>query len=341
MRDLALLAICASALLSASPASAQDDISVKWRAYGQFTAERTDGDDAVEFGTERLRPRVVVESGRFSGLAQFDFAVSNLGDAQPGLMSNVVMDAHVDYRFASGGRLRFGQYKTPLGMDFNTPAHLLDLTKRGMEYGLTLNRDIGLMYTGNPGGRHFSYDVGLFNPPGRSAATQYEDSQVGQDDAAVARLRFDDGPWHAEAATGKAAHAGGPGSGDYDVQDLAVHYAAERWFAKFEWIEGDAVRGQAGRTERVYFVHGSYALSPSLSLVARHYEGRSDVAGNGTDLANTYLGVTWWPAKTGRFQSRLQVNYVRTGGDTASYTGVRGFRDDAIFAQFQLYVESK
>lgn len=74
--------------------------------------------------------------------------------------------------------MRFGQHKTPLGMDFNTPAYLLDITKRGMGLGLTRNRDFGLMYSGNLGKRHLSYDLGVSNPPGRSQATQYEDSQA-------------------------------------------------------------------------------------------------------------------------------------------------------------------
>jgi hypothetical protein len=118
-----------------------------------------------------------------------------------------------------------------------------------------------------------------------------------------------------------------------------VSWSLNRWNVKAEWIEGRDVRGLAGWTERVYFVHGGYRLRPSLEVVARLYNGKSTVAGATTDLTNSYLGVTAHIVETGRFDGRLQVNYVAAGGDETRYSGVSGYRDDAILIQFQIYAE--
>jgi hypothetical protein len=73
--------------------------------------------------------------------------------------------------------------------------------------------------------------------------------------------------------------------------------------------------------------------------VARHYEGESSIGGSTTDLRNNYLGVSWRVYETPRMNGRLQVNYVLAGGDELAYTGVRGYRDDAVLVQFQFYAD--
>jgi len=52
--------------------------------------------------------------------------------------------------------------------------------------------------------------------------------------------------------------------------------------------------------------------------------------------------MTWWRAGLARFvPRRLQINYVHARGDELGYTRVHGLRGHAIFAQFQLCVESE
>jgi hypothetical protein len=235
--------------------------------------------------------------------------------------------------------LRFGQFKTPLGMDFNMSGHLLDLTKRGMEAGLVFNRDLGVMLNGQRGTSGFGYDIGVFNPPGRSGATSYLASQRGDDNAVVGRLRYDAAAWHAEVAYGESSAAGGPGTATYESTDAGFRYNGSNWNAKIEWIEGRGVRGDAGREETVYYLHGGYTVTPVMELVARHYSGRSDLAGTTTRLANTFLGVSARLFASARSNGRLQVNYVFAGADTGQYSGVSGYRDDSLLVQFQVYVE--
>jgi len=224
-------------------------------------------------------------------------------------------------------------------MDFNISTRSLDITKRGLDAGLVLNRDIGLMASGRGIGRGFGYDIGYFNIAGRSGATTYTDAQEGEDNAYAGRLHYDMGAWHAELAYGATPDAGGPGTADYEVRDFGIRYGSGDWTVKGEWIDGSNVRGDLSRDENVYYLHGGYQLNEDVEIVARHYEGESRIAGSKTGLSNTYLGVTWHAYRTPRIDGRLQVNYVLAGGDELAYTGVRGYRDDAVLVQFQFYVD--
>jgi hypothetical protein len=314
-------------------------VDVTWMSFAQLTAEHADGDGGVEFGRDRVRVKAEATAGRVTGGGVLDFGVRNLDANPPGTFANVVADLYVNYRPAEGHLLRIGQFKTPLGMDFNMPGHELDLTKRGMEAALVLNRDIGLMLAGRLGDTAFGYDVGVFNPPGRSGATRYEAGQVGDENAAVGRIRYDAAPWHAELAYGESGAAGGSGSAPYEIIDAGLRYQGSNWNAKVEWLEGNGVHGVAGRAEAVYYVHGGYRLSPKLEVVARHYVGRSDDAGAVTRLTNTFLGATLQVFSTPRMNGRLQANYVLAGAHEAAYGGVGGYRGDTLLVQLQVYVE--
>jgi hypothetical protein len=322
---------------STLPVIAQDKPSFRWQAYGQLTAERTDGvDDTFVFDTERLRARLQLDTAKLTTVAQFDFAVNEPSARRPGALTNSILDLNVAYRFAARHRVVFGQFKTPLGMDWLLAPDKLDITKRGMEFGLVLNRAFGTMVSTTTPIAGFSYDIGVFNPAGLSSATRYIDSQVGQDATSVARVRYDKARWHAELAHGIADHAGGPGSSDYSVSDFAVRYTTDAWTFKTEWIDGHHVRGDPARDESVYYAHGGYRLSPQLELVARHYDGKSRISGTSTELSNTYLGFSRHFGHTEKVDTRLQINYVIAGHDRTRYTGVRGFRDDAVFVQLQI-----
>lgn len=328
----------ASLLCLVPLAQAQQALDYAWLSFAQLTGQREDGSQA-SFGADAIRARAEVTTGRLTAAMQIDLGAPDLGNRVPGALANVIADLYVNYRLADRHTLRFGQFKTPLGMDFSVPGHSLDLTKRGMEAYLVLARDVGLMASGRIGASPFSYDVGVFNPPGRSRATDYDSSQVGEDSASAGRLRFDQGPWHAELATGRASSAGGPGTADYEVADAGLRFARERWTGKIEWIDGSGVLGDPTREQRVYYLHGAYWLREDIELVVRHYNGRSELAGIGTTLSNTFLGVSKHLRDLGRLRGRLQLNYVLAGGDEGSYTGLGGYPDDILLAQFQLYVE--
>ncbi|MDH3265749.1 MAG: OprO/OprP family phosphate-selective porin [Gammaproteobacteria bacterium] len=319
------------------PVCAQQDLNLQWRGFAQLTAERINGvDNTLGFDAERLRARFQLDSGQLTAVTQLDLAVDNLGDSQPGTLANVILDLYASYQFKGKHSVRIGQFKTPLGMDFNLPAHSLDITKRGMDAGLMLNRAIGIMLTGQQIVAGLSYDIGFFNPPSRSGATQYLDSQVGQDVGQVARIRYDRSQWHAEVAHGIAENAAGPGSMEYAVTNLALRFSRAPWTIRAEWTQGRDALSVADRKETVYYLHGAYKLTPTMELVARHYEGHSRIGPAPTDLDNTFIGLTKHFAGQSRLRTRLQVNYVFARGDRDTYTGLRGFREDALLVQLLL-----
>ena len=73
-----------------------------------------------------------------------------------------------------------------------------------------------------------------------------------------------------------------------------------------------------------------------MELVARYYDGKNTIAGTATELTNTYVGLTTHLVQGGMFLIRLQANYVAAGGDGTAYSGLRGFRDDAVLIQLQV-----
>jgi hypothetical protein len=320
---------------SAVEAQTQDVVEINWRAYGQLTAEDLPG-EGLSFGADRVRIRAEATLHQLTSGIMLDFGVDDLGDHRPGALANVVGDLYVNYRPGETHLIRFGQFKTPIGMDFNIAGRSLDLTKRGMDAGLVLNRDLGLMLSGRRVWRGLGYDVGIFNVAGRSAATAYLDSQVGDDHAAAVRMHYDTSRWHFELAKARSESAGGPGTADYDVSDFAMAFRDRGWVLKAEWVEGNEVRGIQGRDERVYYLHGAYRLRPNLELLARHYNGESTLASGRTALGNTFLGITTHLFPDSRLTTRLQVNYVLASGDETAYTGLSGYRDNTILLQLQI-----
>jgi hypothetical protein len=118
-----------------------------------------------------------------------ELGAEDLAEETPGALVNVIADLYGNYQITPRQVFRIGQFKVPVGMDYNTSGQSLDITKRGMEAGLVLGRTLGAMVSGRNVWNGFGYDVGVFNPAGRSLATQHADSQVDEDKAAAVRLR--------------------------------------------------------------------------------------------------------------------------------------------------------
>lgn len=335
----------AAAALSAllATAAAADEIDT-W-AYAQLTAERDANDDALRFGADLVRLGLQAGSGSFTARLQIDLNAGDLDERPPGTLPNVIKDIFVSYALDERHALVFGQFKTPLGHDFMRSGADLYLAGRGMEKGLVLERALGVSLQGRKFASGFGYDLGLFNIAGRSSATRHIGSgaadQSGDDIAAAARLFFAPGEqWHAELALGTSQQAGGPGTEDYRVIDAALSWREGPWTLVGELISGSDVRGVRGRDEHVWYAHASYDFSPRVSGVVRHYTGTSEVSGRETELGNTWLGLTWHFDQQRRTNARLMINYVYASGDEARYTGVRGFRDDVLLAQFQFHYVS-
>lgn len=315
---------------------------LNWMAFAQLTAQSTESDDSIEFGADAVRIGFNAAQDQWSGRLVLELNADNPEQSKPGSLPNMILDVFGTYQFDARSSLRFGLFKTPVGMDFWLPGTGLDITKRGMEKGLVLDRDIGIMLSGRKFDNGLGYDIGVFNPAGRSSATRHIGSgpldQAGKDLAYAARVLFDPGEqFHAELSWGASQDAGGPNTDDYTVLDVGASWRKEPWIFKGEYITGSGVRGAANRDESVFYLHGEYVLSPKWTALVRYYHGESDIGSVTTDLDNTFFGVTRFFDQQRRSNNRLMINYVLVGGDTVRYTGVRGFREDALYVQYQFH----
>ena len=115
-----------------------------WR----IAKKRDDGYDGLDFQAQRIRIGFnYFHSGPIAGKLFLDFNQSFTSDE--GGLYKVIKDAFVDYKFDNAAFLRLGMIKTPLGMSFTVPGWNLDNIERsGLDKGLVLERDFGLMISG-------------------------------------------------------------------------------------------------------------------------------------------------------------------------------------------------
>ena len=144
----------------------------------------------------------------------------------------IIKDIEVGYKFSNAASLKIGQFKTPMGMDFNTSGKKLDITKRGMEKGLVLERAVGVMLSGRKM-NGFGYDIGIFNPAARSSADAK--GTRGNDNSIVGRLMYDKDGLHVEGSIG-TDQTSTAGMSDYDVWDIALSQKSGPWTFKTEYI---------------------------------------------------------------------------------------------------------
>ncbi len=336
-KSLISLAIAAGLAVSAA---AQAEVEVKWFGFAQITAEQLDQDkpaDGVVFGADRVRIGFKLKDGPVFGKLQIDFNKTD-SKPKPGTLPQIIKDVEVGYKFNDAAKVKLGQFKTPLGMDFNTSGKKLDITKRGMEKKLVFERTAGVMVSGRKIANGFGYDVFYGNPAGRGSASV--GGTPGQDNTTVVRVMYDMGKMmHVELARGVESTSA-VGKDDYEATDFAFRFESGASTAKFEWIDGTSVKGVAGRDESVWFAHYGHMVGKSTELVARYYSAESDLAGASTDRTNTYLGANFFLGSS-KTNGRLQVNYVMVGGDdinsSTPYSGVaEGYSDNALLTQYQM-----
>ena len=329
MKNVIVAAAVAAAI--AAPLSAQAKVSSKWFGFSQITAMSGGGgaNDGLTFGADRVRIGYKLKDGNVYGGLQLDFNRKH-ETAKTGTLNEVIKDAYAGYKVNSALNVKLGQFKTPIGMDFNTSGKKLDITKRGMEKGLVLERAAGAQISGKLGGG-LSYAAFYGNPAGRSSA--FGNGTVGSDNSWAVRVAYDMGKsLHLEASTGATEDSAGK---DYTVWDVAAKWKSGPLTVKFEYIDGENVKNTDGRNQTVWYLHGGYRLNKMLELVARYYDGESDNGGK-TQQSNTYLGANIFLGSTDQ-NGRLQVNYVLADGDGAAYTGVgTTYTDDIFLVQYQV-----
>jgi len=373
-KQLLTLAVAAG-LLAAGPAQAE--VKVKWFGFAQVTGEQLDqrkssNTDGMEFGTDRVRIGFKLKDGNVFGKLQIDFEKTD-NPRQVGSVDEIIKDVEVGYKFSNAAKVKLGVFKTPIGMDFNGSGKKLDITKRGMEKSLVLERAPGIMLSGRKIANGFGYDIFYGNPSGRGSAsvTRGADLTVvdtgtgddltaspaaaGSENTTVVRVMYDMGKMmHMELAIGKETSVGTmtitdslgvvttASVEDYEVMDFGFRFKSGPSTVKFEWIDGENVRGVKGNDEAVYYIHYGHMIGKKTELVARYYNADQS-RGSGapdSDRQNTYLGANFFLGSN-KTNGRVQVNYVIVGGDdidsTNPYTGrAAGYSDNALLTQYQM-----
>ncbi|VAW83664.1 hypothetical protein MNBD_GAMMA16-1376 [hydrothermal vent metagenome] len=342
-KSLITLAVAAAvaAAVPMTASAAEGSTEAKLFGYTQITAAIGKGSegneaDSLRFGADSVRLGYKITHGKVWGKLQADFNKTDKNDSIG--VPEILKDAVVGYKFSKAAKVSAGLFKTPVGMDFSNASKQLDITKRGLESYLVLERAAGLMVSGRKIG-DFGYDIGVFNPARRSGAVDF--GAAGDGMTYAGRVMFDmNDALHIEASYGSSSQDDAVTSAeDYTVFDVAGSYKMGPMTFKAEYISGDNVKGKNDYKETVWYVHGGYAINKMNEVVIRHYAADSETAsGDETSLGNTYIGWNIFLAEKQK-DARIQLNYVFASGDTDTFTGIvesRGYTDNVLLAQFQV-----
>ncbi len=315
----------------------------KFFGYSQITAAVGDGGaadadaDGLRFGADSIRIGYKIKHDKAWGKLQLDFnKTDNSGYSKTKIgVPEIIKDAVVGYKLSKAAKVRAGVFKTPVGMDFSIASKQLDITKRGMDKGLVLERAAGLMVSGrNLSG--FGYDFGVFNPAGRSSAAPK--GTAGDAAAYAGRLMYDiDESLHLEVSYGSSTSDSDSTYEDYSVVGVAGSYKTGAMTFKAEYIAGSNVKGDKGKDESVGYIHAGYSINKMNEAVVRHYVASSEYKDSDTSLGNTYIGWNIFLADK-KQNARIQLNYVVASGDKEKYEGyaIKGYKDNVFLAQFQV-----
>ncbi len=314
------------------------------------------------FRAQTLRLGFMYFQGPIAGKLALDFSKSHTNS--PGGLPTMIKCAFVARRWSNAAFARLGLIRIPVGMEFSVPGWDLDIAERAEEKGLVLERSMGLLLSGRLIGRRgregprcngleigherrgwgWGYDIGIFNPAGRSGAVRWDPSLVGEALAGAVRLHFDRGPaLHVEASWGFSQDAGGIGTADYTVWDVGIASERGRWDLKAELIHGRNIRGLSGWDERCGYLSAGFMVLPTLQAVVRPYLARTRKPGHpDAKLANIFFGLNWYLAPLGMGPRILQrhkivINYVLVTGDTTRWTGTAGHLASGWILQWQLH----
>ena len=335
--------------------------------------------DGLEFDADRVRFGAKMKWGNWDGGTQFDanntdsgsrpttldsfirdaFIRYKFGDAAKLKLGQFKTPVGMGYTL-SGTRL-------PLIKRTFTARLVLDRSIGAMLSGRNVGGD---KETGG-----FGYDVGIFNTADRSKAVGgIDDSQKGDDHSFAARLVYDYGKMlHVQAYYGQIENAGGPDddfhtcsdadttmagyqpsrygctmagqeldSEDYEVMGAGMIYKNGPMHFRAEYIDGEDMRGRDGYDEQAWYLMAGYKFTDVIEGMVRYQDMECDNCGGAAnvdeDINRLEVGLNLYLGPNDR-NGRVQLNYVRVGGDEEDYSGRAGGDDkyDAILGQVQLY----
>lgn len=327
----------------------------------------------VKFGAQRIRLGWKYSAGAVKGKVFLDFNKNH--DDKSGVgVPDMIKDAFASYKVNNAMAVKLGILKMPVGMSFTIPGWNLDVVERGFDKALAFERNMGVMVSGRGIGfdgnkvsgfemgherpwKGFGYDIMLANQAGRSGAVT--NAKAGDANSYAIRVMFDWGQvLHTELSYGKSNNAGGIAGFEkadgstvasdtkaYEVLNFGVDSHLGKGNIKAEYFDGKNVKGVDGWDESAITATGTYYVTDTVELAVKHIAGSATKNDVDTNLGNTYIGVNYYlePAnnkmdrssKRKRNQHRVQLNYVSVSGDKEDWNGLKGYRDDAVLAQYQ------
>ncbi len=132
--------------------------------------------------SERADNRFDVRRGRliFQGRLTRHFSFGMEYEFQGNETKNLV-DAYGEAKLYGPHALRFGQFKEPFSLEWQSRDKALYFAERSIGYSLTPKRDIGLMLHGSFFGESIHYATGLFNGDGvdgSAAGNEHDDPEI-------------------------------------------------------------------------------------------------------------------------------------------------------------------
>ncbi len=337
-----LLALAIGAAVAA-PMAAQAQIQQKWfgfaQLWGEYGTNANTSKGGLGFGADRVRIGYVLKDGNVSAKLQADFNKTSSSNTNYDLPA-IIKDMAASYK-TFGHKFTIGQFKAPIGMDFNTSGKKLDITKRGMEKALVFERALGFMVSGKAGA--VTYDLFLGNPAVRSKVIDVKGGKPSKGITAL-RIGYNMGKQlHVEFSTGTSGGCSTTGSSsntqcngnDYTVAvtDIAAKYKMGAMTFKLENISATGIKGGSENASTL-LLHAGYMLNKKTELVARYYGASTNKAGSDSSASNIYLGANLFLGSN-KTNGRLQLNYVIS--HASSYTGTNaGYSDDMILTQYQV-----
>jgi phosphate-selective porin OprO and OprP len=154
--------------------SENGDYKLQIRGYAQLDGRFFPGDDdglsVDQFLLRRVRPIVQGTIAKY-----FDFNITpDFGGG-----TTVLQDAYLDFRYTPKARLRFGKFKSPVGLERLQSATVITFVERAFPTAIVPNRDVGIQLHGELAGGVVSYAAALLNgaPDGGSVDLDLNDGK--------------------------------------------------------------------------------------------------------------------------------------------------------------------
>jgi len=351
------------------------DIDTKLTVFGFAQLEARGGEanigdenSAIGFGAQRIRLGWKYVAGKVRGKVFLDFNQDHGTNPKTGdgaAMPKMVKDAFISYVADSAFVVKAGLIKMPNGMSFTMPGWNLDITERGFDKKLVLERNTGLMISGRAIGgsgkvdgfemgherpwKGFGYDVMIANQASRSAVVS--SSGYGGNSYAARGMYDYTEKLHIEASYALSENADGLNAAttngeSYSNINIGVDSNLGALSLKAEYFDAKNLKGVKDYNEQVITATAGYFVKDNLELVTKVLSGDAQKTGsNDSSLTNVYLGVNLFlsqpsseysrKAKRGRNQHKVVFNYILASGDTDGNDIAGGYNDSAFIAQYQ------